>query len=181
MNLQAAYKIYWLHEGFVTNTAVWSVTSCILPDGVVILEICSKSYVVCYEIKINFLLRIWNIFLVLNLRRRIYSFVPNSSFLCYWLRNVKVYYKGPFRTPVPTADRFYCTGIRFIFIFKNLCLLQVFVYFYSLLGQIWPFTVLILIAVMYGGNITAHLCGSAQAVGYIGFAPYKLAVRSNLR
>jgi len=92
-----------------------------------------------------------------------------------------IYYKGPFRTPVPTSDRFYCTGIRFTFIFKNLCLLQVSVYFYSLLGPIWPFTVLILIAVMYGGNITAHLCGSAQGIGYIVFAPYKLAVRSNLR
>jgi hypothetical protein len=34
---------------------------------------------------------------------------------------------------------------------------------------------------MCGGNIAAHLCGSAQAVGYIGFAPCKLAVRTNLR
>jgi hypothetical protein len=90
-------------------------------------------------------------------------------------------YKGPFRAPVPTADRFYCTGNGFTFVFKNLCLLQVSVYFYCLLGRIWPFTVSILIAVMYGGNITAHLCGSAQAVDYIGFAPCKLAVRTNLR
>jgi hypothetical protein len=65
--------------------------------------------------------------------------------------------------------------------FRNLRLLQVSVYFYSLLGQIWPFTVLILIAVTYGGNITAYLFGPAQAVGHIGFTPCKLAVRSNLR
>jgi hypothetical protein len=54
------------------------------------------------------------------------------------------------------------------------------IYFYSLLGQIGPLCVLILIAIIYRGNITAHLCGCAHAVRYTNFTSYKLAVRTNL-